>query len=701
MAAAAHAATTATMLWDVATRSTLQRTLLPGLAQQAPAAFNGQLAAADAEGNLLVVATEADDREACFVTLKYTAASGVVAWRQSVCGLRNTYGAAVAVDAAGDVLVTGAVNGELRMRKLSGASGSVLWDRTGDGEFGFGMALTASGDAVALATVRNLKTDLRVVRRRGSDGALVWQRTLDSGYDDAAAGIAVDGEGNVAVAGTYRNARGDEDWFAARLAPTGEPRWQRAYDSGALDIAAHVAMDGGGNVIVAGTSSVAASTNVMRTVKLGAADGATLWDRSHGSFGLSGASAVRVDAQGDIFVAGHAAVGAGDDDMRTLKYRGGDGHLLWQASASGSRPGMDLGHALAVDAQGNAVVTGATYAAGSANPEFTTVKYAAGDGRVLWASALRGSGDGWQDSGHAVVSVPGATYAVGVTTDAGQLSGLRVARFSDGATPLASPAAHNVQGLWWRAPAGSESGWGLNLTQQGDVLFATWFTYDADGQPMWLVMPRLERAGPDSYFGSVYRTQGPAFNAMPFDAAKVAATAVGTASFSFTDPDNGVFLHTVEGATGTHPITRQVYAYPVPKCAQGGTGGAQPNYQDLWWSDPAGSESGWGLNVTHQGDILFVTWFTYGPAGRGMWLVGSRIAKTGNATFAGSLYRTSGPPFDASPWNPARVGVAEAGRMTLAFDDDTHGTFSYTLDGVTQTKRITRQVYAAPATRCG
>ena len=46
---------------------------------------------------------------------------------------------------------------------------------------------------------------------------------------------------------------------------------------------------------------------------------------------------------------------------------------------------------------------------------------------------------------------------------------------------LATPAssAPNYQGLWWNAPPNSESGWGINLTHQGDVIFATWFTYDA------------------------------------------------------------------------------------------------------------------------------------------------------------------------------------------------------------------------------
>ena len=58
----------------------------------------------------------------------------------------------------------------------------------------------------------------------------------------------------------------------------------------------------------------------------------------------------------------------------------------------------------------------------------------------------------------------------------------------------------NVQGLWWKDA--SESGWGVNLTQQGDVLFATWFTYDEQGQGMWLVMSNGERTGTSTSRGS-------------------------------------------------------------------------------------------------------------------------------------------------------------------------------------------------------
>jgi hypothetical protein len=132
----------------------------------------------------------------------------------------------------------------------------------------------------------------------------------------------------------------------------------------------------------------------------------------------------------------------------------------------------------------------------------------------------------------------------------------------------------------------------------------------------------------------------------------------------------------------------------------GETFAAASNYSDLWWHAPAFSESGWGVNITHQGDILFATWFTYDAAGKGLWLVMSNGAKTATRTYSGALYRTTGPAFNAVPWNPSQVVATPVGTATFTFSDIGNGTFAYTVDGVAQTKAITRDVFATPPTVC-
>mgnify|MGYP001091679122 CR=1 FL=1 len=131
--------------------------------------------------------------------------------------------------------------------------------------------------------------------------------------------------------------------------------------------------------------------------------------------------------------------------------------------------------------------------------------------------------------------------------------------------PLQSPGAVNYGGLWWNAPAGSESGWGINLAHQDDVIFATWFTYDAGGKAWWLVM-QADKMADGTYRGKLYATRGPPFFATPFDPGAVVASEVGVGTLSFADADNGTFAYTVNGITQTKTITREVFAAPGTTC---------------------------------------------------------------------------------------------------------------------------------------
>ena len=267
---------------------------------------------------------------------------------------------------------------------------------------------------------------------------------------------------------------------------------------------------------------------------------------------------------------------------------------------------------------------------------------------------------------------------------------------SGGNLAIAPPSATaNFEGLWWAAPAGSESGWGLNAIHQGDTIFATWFTYDAAGKAWWLAMT-ANKASSNSYSGLLYETSGPPFSAVPFDPNRVTRTAVGAGTLTFTGPNSGTFAYAVGGVAQTKAITRQVFG-PLPTC----TFRAQPafslatNYQDLWWV-AGGAESGWGLTVTHQGDVVFAVWYTYDLDGTPLWLAAT-AAKSGPGMYSGTLYRTTGPAFGAVPFNPANVVPTPVGTMTLTFADGNVGLFAYSVNGVAQTKAITRQLFAPPA----
>ena len=144
----------------------------------------------------------------------------------------------------------------------------------------------------------------------------------------------------------------------------------------------------------------------------------------------------------------------------------------------------------------------------------------------------------------------------------------------------------------------------------------------------------------------------------------------------------------------TYPVTDVFHATSVspPVIHTVSGGGTAPNYQGVWWNAPANSESGWGINLAHQGDTIFASWFTYDTLGRGWWLV-MTATKTGSNTYSGKLYQTRGPAFDAVPCDPSTVVATEAGTGTLVFTDSNNGTFKYVIGSTDQTKAITREVF--------
>jgi serine protease len=272
-----------------------------------------------------------------------------------------------------------------------------------------------------------------------------------------------------------------------------------------------------------------------------------------------------------------------------------------------------------------------------------------------------------------------------------------------GAAVLAASqgTAANFQGLWWNT---QESGWGINFAHQGDTLFATWYTYNALGKPWWLIAV-LRKSTEGVYSGPVSTVTGPPFNAVPFppegSPGGAIETVVGTMTGTFSDASHGTLAYTVNGTSQTKSIVPLEFG-PRPVC----TWGAQPNlalatnYQDLWWNT---QESGWGINFTHQGDTLFATWYTYDTLGKPWWLI-AVLRKSTGGVFAGPVSTVTGPPYNAVPFpsegSPGGAIETVVGNATATFADGNDATFSYTVAGVSQSKLISRFVFAAPGTVC-
>ena len=116
----------------------------------------------------------------------------------------------------------------------------------------------------------------------------------------------------------------------------------------------------------------------------------------------------------------------------------------------------------------------------------------------------------------------------------------------------ATTSSVDFSDIWYDA---AEAGWGLAITQQGDMIFVSLYVFGADNTPRWYFTGAGLTGGGSSFSGGLHSTSGPYFGA-PFNAAMVGSSAVGTMSLNFSGPNNGTLTYSVNGVSVTKPITR-------------------------------------------------------------------------------------------------------------------------------------------------
>jgi hypothetical protein len=239
-----------------------------------------------------------------------------------------------------------------------------------------------------------------------------------------------------------------------------------------------------------------------------------------------------------------------------------------------------------------------------------------------------------------------------------------------------SPA--NYTDLWWS----QENGHGVSITQKGNTIFAAWYHYDAQGRPTWLVLPAgTWNAGFTEYSGEVYTPRGSFFG--QYDVSRYApGAAIGRVTLRFTDGNTGTLSYTVNGMTGSKPISRLAFAR-ADQTAPGG-------YADLWYGGPA--NNGWGVNISQQGGSLFMAWYTYDRNGAATWFV-VPTGEWSGTTFTGRAYRTVGAPVLGATFNAAAVQATDIGEVRLVFTADGQAvTLNYNLpaEGASGSYALTR-----------
>lgn len=105
---------------------------------------------------------------------------------------------------------------------------------------------------------------------------------------------------------------------------------------------------------------------------------------------------------------------------------------------------------------------------------------------------------------------------------------------------LATSYSFDVSDLWWNS---SESGWGIQLVQQHQTVFATMYVYRSDNSTDFYVAV-LDPAGPSKWSGPVYHTSGPWFGGA-WNPASVVETVAGSMAFTLKSFYSGELTYTI------------------------------------------------------------------------------------------------------------------------------------------------------------
>jgi hypothetical protein len=243
---------------------------------------------------------------------------------------------------------------------------------------------------------------------------------------------------------------------------------------------------------------------------------------------------------------------------------------------------------------------------------------------------------------------------------------------------VASAGPDNYQDLWWSGP--QENGWGLSITQHRDALFSELYIYDAQGEPLWVVMPGGQwNAAFTTFTGPVYIPSGSWFGAYDVSRHSVGSP-VGTVSLTFTGADSARLDYTINGLSGVKTISRIGFG-PVD-------GTPVASYGDLWWGGV--SQNGWGVAINQQYRTLFSIWYTYDRGGRPVWYLVSGGTWTAANVYSGTVYRPSGAPWIGLPYDAARHTIVPVGNVTFTFNGIDGAVMDYTIDGVSGSNPISR-----------
>lgn len=109
-------------------------------------------------------------------------------------------------------------------------------------------------------------------------------------------------------------------------------------------------------------------------------------------------------------------------------------------------------------------------------------------------------------------------------------------------------------GMWWGGLG--QEGWGVSIQQQGEVMFATLYTYELDGRTTWYYMPAGRKTSATRISGELFRSSGAAWVGQHYQGSSTKVVPAGTFELDFSSADAGTMTARIGSAITTRPLAR-------------------------------------------------------------------------------------------------------------------------------------------------
>ncbi len=314
--------------------------------------------------------------------------SGNELWSQQIGTASSDYGHGVAVDISGNIYISGSTYGDLGGQSNGGfdaylskfsPSGDSLWSRqigTGYSDSGSSVAVDALGNVYISGSTQgdlahaNAGSNDAYLAKFSPSGDSLWSRQIGTTGSDGSY-VSVDAAGNAFISGYTQgdlgglNA-GNLDAFLTKFDPSGNELWSKQIGTATGDYGRAVATDTFGNAFVSGwTYGDLGGTNAGHMdafLTKFDASGNELWSQQIGTQIDDKSFSVAVDGSGNAYISGFTdgdlvGTNAGDEDAFLTKF---DplGNELWSQQIG--TPGIDRSYSVSVDPFGNPYISGYT-----------------------------------------------------------------------------------------------------------------------------------------------------------------------------------------------------------------------------------------------------------------------------------------------------------------------------------------------------